>query len=160
LEDFGTYVVLVETGVLEADDAVLVSKDAEGRIAVEATTGVPGPTGAGLCGGTGLAVGLLSPRLLADTAIGKGGKALVERFLEKRASSGIDEQLDSAVPPGTHGLIAVHAHGQAHLVERAVRRAAETSVARIGGAVVAELKAGIDRVAPPSAGGPGSAAAN
>ena len=69
-QDFDAFVQLAEDKTITTDGVVLVTKDAEGEVAVQETGDHLGRKGAKVGGGVGLVVGLFAPPLLAATAVG------------------------------------------------------------------------------------------
>jgi arylsulfatase len=102
-----------------------------------------GRKGATYGGGVGLVVGLFAPPLLAATAIGAAGGAVLGKFAKHRLESGIAEKMDAALPNGSGGVIAVYDADGADAVGKALANAIKTSVAQIDGASAKELKAGL-----------------
>jgi arylsulfatase len=102
-----------------------------------------GRKGAKLGGGAGLVVGLFAPPLLAATAIGAAGGALMGRFAKHRLESGIGEKMDAALPPSSGGVIAVYDSDGADAMDKTLANAVKKSVAQIDGASAKELKAGL-----------------
>jgi len=141
--DFDSFVELAKEKTISADGVVLVSKDAEGEIAVKETGDHLGKKGAKVGGGVGLAVGLLAPPLLAATAVGAGAGAVAGKFARKRLESGIGENMDDALPPGSAGIIAVYDHADADQVAKALTNSIRSSTAQIDKASAKELKEGL-----------------
>lgn len=142
-EDYDALAALITDGTVRSDGIVLVSKDAEGELEVLETGDHLVRKGAGVLGGAGLVVGLLSPPLLAATAGGAALGALAGRFARQRMKSGIGEKLDDALPPGSAGVIAVYDHAHAERVDDALANAIRKSTAQIDKASATELKAGL-----------------
>src|ERR1700675_2950650 len=69
-KDFDGVVKLVEDKQLEVEGVALVSVDPEGEVTVKETGDHLGRKGLKIGGGVGLAVGLLSPPLLASMIVG------------------------------------------------------------------------------------------
>ena len=92
----------------------------------------------------GLVVGLFAPPLLAATAVGAAGGALVGKFAKHRVESGIGEKMDNALPPGSGGVIAIYDSDDADPVDKALANAVKKSLAQIDGTSAKELKAGLE----------------
>src|SRR5256885_14856088 len=98
-KDFDAIVDLAEQKTITVEGVVLVQKDADGEVHVEETGDHLGRKGAKLGGGAGLVVGLFAPPLLAATAIGAAGGALMGRVVKHRLESGLGEKMGAAPPP-------------------------------------------------------------
>ena len=120
-QDFDAFVQLAEDKTITTDGVVLVTKDAEGEVAVQETGDHLGRKGAKAGGGVGLVVGLFAPPLLAATAVGAGVGALAGQFARKRLESGIGEKMDESLPPGSAGIIAIYEHADADAVDQGAR---------------------------------------
>jgi arylsulfatase len=141
--DFNAVLKLAEDKTITVEGVVLVQKDADGEVQVKETGDHLGRKGAKLGGGVGLVVGLFAPPLLAATAIGAAGGAVLGKFAKHRLESGIAEKMDAALPNGSGGVIAVYDSPGAEAVGKALANAVKTSVAQIDGAGAKELKAGL-----------------
>jgi arylsulfatase len=141
--DFNAVLKLAEDKTITVEGVVLVQKDADGEVQVKETGDHLGRKGAKLGGGVGLVVGLFAPPLLAATAIGAAGGAVLGTFAKHRLESGIAEKMDAALPNGSGGVIAVYDSPGAEAVGKALANAVKTSVAQIDGAGAKELKAGL-----------------
>ena len=142
-QDFDTYVELAKQGTITTDGIVLVTKDADGEVAVKETGDHLGKKGAKVGGGVGLVVGLFAPPLLAATAVGAGLGAVAGKFARKRLESGIGEKMDDTLPPGSAGIIAVYEHADAEQVAKALTNSIRSSTAQIDKASAKELKEGL-----------------
>ncbi|GAA1057848.1 arylsulfatase [Agromyces luteolus] len=118
--DFDGLVEGVAAKRLKIEGAILVLHDADGEITVADTGSHLGRKGAGWGAGVGVAVGLLSPPLLASVALGTAGGAVAGRFTEHRLTSGIGDRIGSNLPPGSAGIIAVFDASQRLAVEQAL----------------------------------------
>jgi uncharacterized membrane protein len=144
-QDYDTFVKLVGEGTISTDGVVLVTKDADGEVAVKETGDHMGRKGAKAGGGVGLVVGLFAPPLLAATVVGAAAGAIVGKVAHKRVAAGIGEKMDDALPPGTAGIISVHDHGDADVVAGALGNAIRSSIAQIDKASAKELKEGLEQ---------------
>jgi uncharacterized membrane protein len=142
-KDFNAVLKLAEDKTITVEGVVLVQKDADGEVHVKETGDHLGRKGAKLGGGVGLVVGLFAPPLLAVTAIGAAGGAVLGKFAKHRLESGIAEKMDAALPNGSGGVIAVYDAAGANAVTKALANAIKTSVAQIDGTSAKELKAGL-----------------
>lgn len=143
-QDFNAFVKAVEEDELAADGVVLVTKDAEGEVAIQETGDHLGRKGATAGGGVGLVIGLFAPPLLAATAVGAAAGGLAGRFTRKRVEAGIGEKMDDALPPGSAGIIAIYDHAQADFVDRTLANSIRQSTAQIDKASAKDLKAGLE----------------
>jgi arylsulfatase len=142
-EDFDAVLKLAEDKTITVEGVVLVQKDAAGEVQVKETGDHLGRRGAKVGGGVGLAVGLFAPPLLAATAVGAAAGAVAGRFAKHRLESGIGEKMDTALPPGSGGVIAVYDSEGHDAVDKALVNAVKKSVAQIDGTSAKELKAGL-----------------
>jgi uncharacterized membrane protein len=142
-KDFDAVLKLAEDGAITMEGVVVVQKDADGEVHVVETGDHLGRRGAKIGGGAGLVVGLFAPPLLAATAVGAVAGAVMGKFARHRLESGIGEKMDTALPPGTGGVIAIYDSGGAEAVAAALPNAVRTSVAHIDSLSAKELKAGL-----------------
>ena len=142
-KDFDAVIELAKDKKITVEGVVLVQKDAEGEVHVVETGDHLGRKGAKIGGGVGLVVGLFAPPLLAATAVGAAAGAVLGRFAKHRLQSGIAEKMDTALPPGSGGVIAVYDTDGAGAVDKALANAVKKSVAQIDGTSAKELKAGL-----------------
>ena len=142
-QDFDAVLKLAEDKTITVEGVVLVQKDADGEVNVQETGDHLGRKGAKIGGGVGLVVGLFAPPLLAATVVGAGVGALTGKFAKHRLESGIAEQMDAALPPGSGGVIAVYDSDGHDAVDKALANAIKKSVAQIDGTSANELKAGL-----------------
>ena len=101
-QDFDAFVKLAKDGAISTDGVALVTKDAEGEVAVQQTGDHLGRKGAKVGGGVGLVVGLFAPPLLAATAdrSGRGGRP---RQGHAQARTGGDRREDGRRPAARLG---------------------------------------------------------
>jgi uncharacterized membrane protein len=142
-QDFDAVLKLAEQKTITVEGVVLVQKDADGEVHVVETGDHLGRKGAKIGGGVGLVVGLFAPPLLAATAVGAAAGAVLGKFTKHRLESGIAEKMDTALPPGSGGVIAVYDTDGAGAVDEALANAVKKSVAQIDGTSAKELKAGL-----------------
>jgi uncharacterized membrane protein len=129
-KDYGAIMKLVKDKAITVEGAVLVSKDHAGEMHIEE-------------GGVGLVVGLLEPRWLAKTALGKDVGTLATKFGKHRADSGIQKKLNETLGAGDAVLMAIYDYDDAGAVRKAVTNSPKTSFAEIDGKSVKDLKAGM-----------------
>jgi uncharacterized membrane protein len=142
-QDFDALLKLAEQKTITAEGVVLVQKDDDGQVHVTETGDHLGRKGAKIGGGVGLVVGLFAPPLLAATAAGAAAGAILGKFTKHRLESGIAEKMDTALPPGSGGVIAVYDTDGAGAVDKALANAVKKSVAHIDGTSAKKLKAGL-----------------
>ena len=106
-KDFDAVLKLAEDKTITVEGVVLVQKDADGEVHVKETGDHLGRKGAKLGGGVGLVVGLFAPPLLPRLRRAVAG-AVMGKFAKHRLESGIAEQMDTALPEGSGGVIAVY----------------------------------------------------
>lgn len=143
-KDFDGFVKLADEGKITTDGVVLVAKDAAGEVEVKETGDHLGRKGAKVGGGVGLVVGLFAPPLLAVTAVGAAGGAILGKVARKRVESGIGDKMDEALPPGSAGIVAIYEHEDADAVGGVLVNSIRSSVAQIDKASAKELKAGLE----------------
>ena len=103
--------------------AVVMSRDADGKVAVS-EKGTPQVAGGAVLGGTaGLVVGLFAPPLLAATAIGAGIGAVVGRLSKRHEEKELGVELEEYLPPGTSAVVVVADDVYADRVENALVKA-------------------------------------
>jgi uncharacterized membrane protein len=143
-QDFDAVLKLAEDKAITVEGVVLVQKDEAGEVNVTEAGDHLGRKGVKLGGGVGLVVGLFAPPLLAATAVGAAGGAVLGRFAKHRLESGIGEKMDAALPAGSGGVIAVYDSDGAEAVDKALSNAVKKSVAHIDGGSAKDLKAGLE----------------
>jgi uncharacterized membrane protein len=144
-QDYEKFVELASNGTISTDGVVLVTKDADGDVALKETGDHMGRRGVKAGGGVGLVVGLFAPPLLAATVVGAAAGGIVGKVAHKRVAAGIGEKMDDALPPGTAGIISVYDHGDADVVAGALGNAIRSSIAQIDKASAKELKDGLEQ---------------
>ena len=92
---------------LQIVGAVVMSRDADGKVDVlekgdEMTAG-----GAVIGGGIGFVVGLFAPPLLAATAIGAGIGAVLGHFTKKHEEKELGVELDEYFPPNSSAVVVI-----------------------------------------------------
>ena len=142
-QDFDAVLKLAEQKTITVEGVVLVQKDADSQVHVVETGDHLGRKGATIGGGVGLVVGLFAPPLLAATAVGAAAGAVLGKFAKHRLQSGIAQKMDTALPPGSGGVIAVYDSDGADAVDKVLVNAVKKSVAQIDGMSAKELKAGL-----------------
>jgi uncharacterized membrane protein len=142
-KDFDAVVELAKANTITVEGVVLVQKNADGEVSVVETGDHLGRKGAALGGGVGLVVGLFAPPLLAATLVGAAAGAAMGKLAKHRLESGIGDKMDTALPPGSGGVIAVYDSDGADEVDKALANAVIKSVGHIDHMSAKELKAGL-----------------
>ena len=126
--DFETLMSQVKSKDVGIQAAILIAQDADGEVEVQRTGDSLGRKGAGWGGGVGFLVGLAAPPLLAATAVGAAGGAIVGKFADKKVKSGLGDMIGNALKPDTAVVIAMVDEDQQLGVERALGAALGRSV--------------------------------
>ncbi|WP_431220774.1 DUF1269 domain-containing protein [Leifsonia xyli] len=112
-----------DDGDYKVDGAVVMSRDAEGKVSVtEHDTGKVG-RGAGIGAGAGIVVGLFAPPLLLATALGAGIGAGIGALQKRHDEKKLGVDLDEYLPPGSSAVVAVVDDTWADKVEEALVKA-------------------------------------
>jgi uncharacterized membrane protein len=144
-QDYEKFMKLASDGTISTDGVVLVTKEADGDVAVKEMGDRMGRRGVKAGGGVGLVVGLFAPPLLAATVVGAAAGGIVGKVARKRVTAGIGEKMDDALPPGTAGIISVYEHDDADVAAGALANAIRSSIAQIDKASAKELKDGLEQ---------------
>ncbi|HEY1520213.1 MAG TPA: DUF1269 domain-containing protein [Solirubrobacteraceae bacterium] len=139
-KEFDALVELVEADQLEIEGVALVTADADGTLAVKETGDHLGRKGLKIGGGVGLVVGLFAPPLLAATLVGGAVGGVVGKFARHRVTSGLEEKMGAALPPGSAGIVAIYDRAKTDTVNATLVSAVRKSVAQIDGGGAKELK--------------------
>ena len=142
-QEFDALVKLVEDKQLDVEGVALVTVDPDGNISVDQTGDHLGRKGLKIGGGVGLAVGLLSPPLLASVVVGAAVGGLVGKFTKHRIDSGLGDKLGAALPPGSAGIVAIYDRTKTDLVNATMVSAVLRSAAQIDGSGIKDLKAAL-----------------
>ena len=122
-EDFKALKDAEGAGEYEVVGAVVMSRDASGKVEVS-EKGTPQVAGGAVLGGTaGLVVGLFAPPLLAATAIGAGIGAVVGRLSKRHEEKELGVELEEYLAPGTSAVVVVVDDLYADKVENALSKA-------------------------------------
>ena len=105
-EDFES-LKAAEGSDLKIEGAVVMSRDADGKVDVLEKDDAPEAGGAVIGGGIGLVVGLFAPPLLAATAVGAGLGALVGHLTKKHEEKKLGVELDEYFPPNSSAVVVV-----------------------------------------------------
>ena len=121
--DFDALKELVKAGVIFVDVAVLVRRDADGKISVkENAHEVAAGTMVGAA--AGLLIGLIfPPAFLASGVVGAGLGAGVGGLVSHASKKDIKEQVAASLPPGSSGIVALFEDRWIAEVEKATAKA-------------------------------------
>ncbi|MDL9979529.1 DUF1269 domain-containing protein [Microbacterium sp. ASV49] len=111
-----------EQGEYEIVGAVVLERDAKGKVTVkEHKDGTVG-RGAAWGAGAGVVVGLFAPPLLAATAIGAGIGAILGKIKKGHEEKELGVDVDEYLPPGSSAVVAIVDDKWADKVEAALTR--------------------------------------
>ena len=139
-QDFDTLISQVQAKEVRIQAVILISHDADGNVAVQRTGDNLGRKGVKWGGSVGFLVGLAAPPVLAATAIGAAGGAVVGKFAAKRVESGLGDMIGENLKPGTAVVIAMLDEDQLMGVEKALGGALARSIAQTDKSGDAALK--------------------
>lgn len=105
------------------DNAVILSRDAQGKVTVHEGRVTARRGGAVLGGAAGLVVGLFAPPLLLATAVGAAIGAVAGELTKKHQEKKLGMDLGEVMPPGTSALVVVVDDMYADRVDRALDKA-------------------------------------
>jgi uncharacterized membrane protein len=121
-DDFGALKSGENAGEYKVVGAVVMSRDASGKVEVkEHDDNTVGST-ATVGGAAGLVVGLFAPPLLAATAIGAGIGAGVGALRKRHEEKQMGLEVDEYLPPGSSAVVAVVNDQWADKVENALAK--------------------------------------
>ena len=151
-QDFDAFVELAEDGAISTDGVVLVTKDAEGEVAVQETgdhLGRRAPRSGAVSGSSSVS----SRRRSSQPRRSERLQAASRQARPQAHQAGIGEKMDDALPPGSAGIIAIYDHDDADAVAGALGNSIRSSIAQIDKASAKELKAGLEEAGAGLAGG-------
>ncbi len=119
-DDFKTLKAGQDAGEYQVVGAVVMNRDASGKVDVQEYG--DGRTGGGavLGGSAGLVVGLFAPPLLAATAIGAGIGAGIGALNKRHSEKKLGVEVEEYLPPGSSAVVAVVEDVWADRVENAL----------------------------------------
>jgi uncharacterized membrane protein len=100
--------------------AVVMNRDANGKVEVKEHGDERVGGGAVLGGAAGLVVGLFAPPLLAATAVGAGIGAVIGKLSKRHAEKQLGVDVEEYLPPGSSAVVAVVDDEWADRVESAL----------------------------------------
>ncbi len=119
-EDFKSLKAGQDAGEYQVVGAVVMQRDASGKVEVQEHGDGHTAGGAVLGGSAGLVVGLFAPPLLAATAIGAGIGAGVGALRKRHEEKKMGVEVDEYLPPGSSAVVAVVDDAYADKVENAL----------------------------------------
>ncbi len=107
-DDFKALKAGEDAGEYQVVGAVVMNRDASGKVDVQEHDSGAHVAGGAVLGGTaGLVVGLFAPPLLAATAVGAGIGAVVGKLSKKHQEKQLGVELEEYLPPGSSAVVAV-----------------------------------------------------
>ena len=120
-EDFKALKTGQDAGEYQVVGAVVMNRDASGKVDVQEHDSGAHVAGGAVLGGTaGLVVGLFAPPLLAATAVGAGIGAVIGKLRKKHEEKQLGVEMDEYLPPGSSAVAAVVDDVYADKVEAAL----------------------------------------
>ncbi len=120
-DDFKALKAGEDAGDYQVVGAVVLNRDASGKVDVaEHDSGAHVAGGAVLGGTAGLVVGLFAPPLLAATAVGAGIGAVVGKLKKKHEEKQLGVEMEEYLPPGSSAVVAIVDDTYADRVEAAL----------------------------------------
>src|SRR5262249_45544312 len=119
-DDFKALKAGQDDGEYQVVGAVVMNRDASGKVHVEEHGDKTVGHGAAWGGGAGLVVGLFAPPLLAATAIGAGIGAGIGALKKRHEEKQLGVDVDEYLPPGSSAVVAVVDDQWADKVENAL----------------------------------------
>ena len=92
---------------LKIEGAVVMSRDADGKVDVLEQGDGDTASGAVIGGGIGFVVGLFAPPLLAATAIGAGIGAVLGHLTKRHEEKELGAELDEYFPPNSSAVVVI-----------------------------------------------------
>ncbi len=119
-EDFKSLKAGEDAGEYQVVGAVVMNRDASGKVDVDEHGDGRTAGGAVLGGTAGLVVGLFAPPLLAATAVGAGIGAVVGKLRKKHDEKQLGVEMEEYLPPGSSAVVAIVDDTYADKVEAAL----------------------------------------
>jgi uncharacterized membrane protein len=121
-DDFATLKSGEAVGEYKVVGAVVMTRDASGKVDVDEHGDKNVGHGAAWGGGAGLVVGLFAPPLLAATAVGAGIGAGIGALKKRHEEKALGVDVDEYLPPGSSAVVAVVDDKWADKVENALEK--------------------------------------
>ncbi|WP_158866786.1 DUF1269 domain-containing protein [Leifsonia sp. AG29] len=122
-EDYKTLKSGESAGDYEIVGAVVMNRDADGKVQVSEHDTGKVKRGAGMGAGAGVVVGLFAPPLLAATAIGAGVGAVIGHFRKRHEEKELGVDVEEYLPAGSSAVVAIVDDKWADKVEAALVKA-------------------------------------
>ena len=142
--DFDALKKAQRDGIVVIDGAVLISRDADGKMHVKESGDHDVFKGATIGVAGGLVVGLFAPPLLGAMVVGGVIGGVVGKLAKHHEEKGIQKDIEDVVPPGTSGVIAVFEEVWVDEVERQLAKADKKAVKEADKETAKELKASLE----------------
>ncbi len=142
-KDFDGLVGLVKDKKVKIEGAILVSKDADGKVTIADTGNHLGRKGAGWGGGVGVIVGLFAPALLPAVAVGAAAGAIAGTFADHKLKAGIQGKIGENLPEGSAAIIVMASDDQRFAVEQTLVGSIAKSVAQSDEGGIRQLKSSL-----------------
>lgn len=123
-EDFETLKAL-EGNDLDIVGAVVMNRDADGKVDVLEVGDGDVEAGAWVGGGVGLVVGLFAPPLLISTAIGAGIGAVLGHFTKKHEERELGVDVGEYLPPDSSAVVVIVENRYLDRVESALAKSSK-----------------------------------
>src|SRR5262245_22413471 len=155
-EDFDALKDARRAGGFEVRGAVVVSRDADGKISVHehGTSVVAG--GATLGGAAGLVVGLFAPPLLLSGLVGARLGAVAGELRKRHEEKQLGADLEESLPPGSSAVVVLVDDVHLDRVQAALRKAEKKASRAVDSGDVEQLEKALGWApgrAPPAEGG-------
>ena len=139
-QDFDALKELVREGIIFTDVAVLVSRDEDGKISVKENAHEVAK-GAMVGAAAGFVIGLIfPPALIASTVVTGVAGAAIGGLVSFGRESEIKKDVESVLPPGSSGIIAIFDEVWVTQVEKALAKAAKVDKEQVDKESVEAIK--------------------
>jgi uncharacterized membrane protein len=138
--DFTTLRTQLHEKRFELREALLVTRDSEGKPHVVEISNRHARTGAGVGTGVGLLVGLVIPPFLASLAVGAAAGALVTMFADHTLRDRLQHEVGEALAVGTGVVLAMAKPDSKSYVEHVLSDAIQVSALDFAGSSIASLE--------------------
>ena len=131
-------------GLIFIEGAILVSREADGKITVKETGDHDVFKGATIGVAGGLVLGLFAPPLLGAMVVGGLIGGVIGKLTKHHQEKGLEKDLEDTIPPGTSGVVAVFEEVWVAEVERQLAKAERKAVKEADKQTTKELKAALE----------------
>ena len=139
-QDYDALKNLQREGMIFIEGAILVSREADGKITVKETGDHDVFKGATLGVAGGLVLGLFAPPLLGAMVVGGAIGGVVGKLTKRHDESKIKKDIEDVLLPGTSGVVAVFDEVWVDKIETALAKADKKAVERADKDTAKELK--------------------